>query len=72
MPTTLINAIVLFRMQVAPSTIYFTPKDGFEDFVVRLAFVHLVAVIEKLLDAKHVAMVCYGHATHPVLNSLVN
>ena len=57
-----------------PSHVHLTAQNGLE---LRLALffqlpVLLLAVVEKLLDAHHVAMVGHGHAAHAVGDGLVD
>jgi hypothetical protein len=59
-------------VQVSAGTINLTAKDGLELFLLRLTLVNIVAVVEELLDAKHVAMVGHSHAAHSVTDGLID
>ena len=54
--------------------IHLASEDRFEGLQSLLfpSFVDVVAVVEELFDAKHVAMISDSHATHAVGNSFVN
>ena len=54
--------------------IHLATEDGLERLFTLLFefFIHRVTVIEKLLNAEHVAMVGHGHALHAIGNSLVD
>ena len=58
----------------APSYIHLTAKDGLERLlpVGLQLLVNRIGIVEKFLDAKHVAMVGDGQSAHPVGNSFVN
>ena len=58
----------------APSHVHLTTKDGLEGLlsVGLQLLVNRVGIVEKFLDAKHVAMVGDGQAAHPVGNSFIN
>ena len=54
--------------------IHLTPKDGFErlqPLFLTLA-VDFACVIKEFFNAKHIAMVCYGHSPHAIAYSLVD
>ena len=68
---TLLFHLVLFP---AMSHIHLAAKDGLEGFLAFLlpTLVHSSHIIEELLDAKHVAVVGDGHASHAVIQGLVH
>ena len=58
----------------APSHVHLTAENGLEGLlsVGLQLLVNRVGIVEKFLDAKHVAMVGDGQAAHPVGNSFIN
>ena len=68
-PSTHVGALFLQHFVATACHIHFAAEDGFERFLPLLltALVELLTAVEKLLDAKHIAMVGNRHPFHPVL-----
>ena len=58
--------------EVLHGHIHLAAEYRFELFPVRLLGVHLIHVIEKLLDTEHVAVVGKGDAGHTVFNGAIH
>ena len=72
--TTHIAFILLTVFLATMGYIHLTAYDGLERFqsLFLSAFVHLGAIVAKLLDAEHHTMVGNGHTLHAISNSLVH
>ncbi len=73
-PSALVALVGLTKFLLAVGHIHLTAENGFERLQPFLlaAAVYLIAIVEQLLHAEHVAVVGDGHAAHAVANSLVN
>lgn len=71
-PSAFVYAVVLFEVEASACTIHLTSEDGLELLFFWFSIIDLVAIVEKLLDAKHVAVVSDGHAFHAVLDGFVH
>ena len=65
-------ALVKVLVTVLLGDIYLTAEDGLEFLVITTFLVQLGDIIVKFLDAIHVAVIGYCHATHPVTYCFVN
>ena len=64
--------LLVFLCHTSPSHIHLTAEDGLEGLkpVLLALRVDIIADIEELLYAEHVAMVCNSHATHAIVYGL--
>ena len=74
MPSALVLLDFAQSLVATACHIHLTTEDGFEWIQpLFLAFaVHFTAIVEKILYAEHIAMVCYGHSAHSVCYGLVH
>ena len=72
--TALMLLVVFQQLRTIARHVHLTTKDGLEGLqtVFLAAFVDAADIVVKLLDAEHVAMIGYRHASHAVAYGLVN
>ena len=69
-----VSSILILILFASSCHIHLTSEDGFERFLTLFlsSFVDRTDIVGEFLNAKHIAMVCNGHAFHAVSNGLVH